>query len=132
MMRRLRFTLVLLAVGACYTPPPVTSSRDAEPARARAALATLHIDNRSAERLTVLYRIASRGAAEVVVGQVPARSFLEVAPVPAGEPLVLVARTAAGAELTLDSRAFQIDAEWTWVIAVDAPFQRAQADGPER
>jgi hypothetical protein len=117
----LSVSLILLAA-ACARPPVAPPAREPEPARARAALASLRVDNRTGERITVLYRLTTRRDVEVVVGQVPAQSFIQIAPVPAGEPLVLVARTAAGAELTLPARAFPLDAEWTWLIPADTRF----------
>jgi hypothetical protein len=45
-----------------------------------------------------------------------------LAPVPAGELIVLTARTDAGGELVLPPRTFAIDAEWTWEIPAGTPF----------
>jgi hypothetical protein len=114
-------TFAILLLSACAgrpDPPPA----EPEPARARAALATVHVDNRSPQRVAVFYRIAARGDAEVGIGQVAAQGFATLAPVPAGEPLRLIARVASGAELSLPARAFEINGEWTWVIPVDAHF----------
>jgi hypothetical protein len=47
-----------------------------------------------------------------------------MAPVPAGEPLVLIARTADGAELALPPRTLAIDGSWTWLIERSARFLR--------
>jgi hypothetical protein len=118
-------TAVLLLATACATrsaPPPA----EPEPARARAALATVHIDNRSAHRIAVYYRIAVRPGAEIGIGQVAPQGFATLAPVPAGEPLLLIARLPTGAELMLPARALEIDGEWTWVIPPDARFVRGQ------
>lgn len=100
--------------------PPSTS--DPDPDRARAALATLHVDNQSPHQLDVSYHIAGRSAARVVIGRVAADSRAEMAPVPAGEPLILVARTNGGTELTLPPRTFAIDSAWTWRIDRNARF----------
>lgn len=121
-MTKLILLPFILLPAACATraePPP-----EPEPARARAALATVHVDNRSPQRLSIAYRLASRAAGEVGIGTVDAGGFATLAPVPAGEPLFLVARLATGAELALPARAFEIDGEWTWVIAADARFLR--------
>lgn len=104
--------------GRGRTPPPP----DPDPERARAALATLHVDNQSALQLDISYHIAGRSSARVVVGRVAAASRAEMAPVPAGEPLILVARTNAGSELTLPPRTFAIDSAWTWRIERNARF----------
>lgn len=116
-----RTAALLLLLAGCATAPERALPREPEPARARAALATVHVQNASAERITVLYRIAGRSA-EVAIGQVSPGATAALAPVPAGEPLLLIARTQAGAALTLPARAFAIDAEWTWAIPRDAAF----------
>jgi hypothetical protein len=109
---------------ACARATERSSVRDPDPTRARAALATLVVDNRSAEPLSVLYRLAGQAGTAVAVGQVRARSVSRMAPVPAGEPLVLLARTSAGLELVLPPRSFTIDGLWTWVVPADARFTR--------
>ena len=116
--------LCCLSLLACARATERTSARDPDPTRARAALATLVVDNRSAERLTVLYRFTGRAGTQVAIGQVRARSVSQMAPVPAGEPLVLLARTSAGLEFVLPPRSFTIDGLWTWVIPADTRFTR--------
>lgn len=100
------------------TPLP---PQDPDPERARAALATLRVDNQTTERIAILYRHAGR-TGEVGVGHVEAGGSAEMAPVPAGEPLILVARTGAGAELVLAPRTFVIDSAWTWSIERGSRF----------
>jgi hypothetical protein len=114
--------LLLACAAGCARTPAAPAAREPEPARARAALSALSVDNRTAEHVTILYRLTTRPDAEVVVGQVPPRSFREIAPVPAGEALILVARTASGAEVALDPRAFALGGEWTWLIPADTRF----------
>jgi hypothetical protein len=121
--------LLLSSAAGCASAPVTPAAREPEPARARAALSALSVDNRTAERVIILYRLTTRPDAEVVVGQVPPQSFREIAPVPAGEPLILVARTSSGAEVALDARAFAIDGEWTWVIPADTRFTRGPFTG---
>jgi hypothetical protein len=106
----------------CSGRGPAPSTADPDPDRARAALATLHVDNQTPHELDVSYRIAGRSAARVVIGRAAPDSRAEMAPVPAGEPLILVARTSGGAELTLPPRTFAIDGAWTWRIARNARF----------
>jgi hypothetical protein len=101
---------------------------DPDPERARAALATLHVDNQTAHQLTISYRIAGRAGGQVGIGRVAAASNAEMAPVPAGEPLILIARTSAGAELSLPPRTFVIDSAWTWHIEPGARFIPPQTD----
>jgi hypothetical protein len=122
-MARAVSLLCLLSLVACARGSRL-SPRDSDTTRARAALATLVVDNRSTEPLTVLYRHADRTPTEVAVGQVRARTVSQMAPVPAGEPLVLLARTSAGLELVLPPRSFTIDGLWTWVVPADARFTR--------
>jgi hypothetical protein len=122
---RMNVTQLLLAlslVAACTTQPDRSVPAAPQPLRARAALATLHVENATPHRLSVLYRLAVGGDAVVGVGQVPPASRVRLAPVPAGEPLVLIARTAAGAEFALPARSFDIDGEWTWRIPARTRF----------
>jgi len=86
----------------------------------RAALARIIVDNRTGEAIDVAFLTVADPGREVVVGGVAARSTALVAPVLAGEPIILVARTASGAELRLAARSFEDGAEWTWVIPEDA------------
>jgi hypothetical protein len=130
-MKALCVILLTMSVAACAQAPATLPAREPEPARARAALAAITVDNRTAERLTILYRLTTRPETEVVIGQVPPHSRLQVAPVPAGEALVLVARTTAGAELTLDARAFAIDGEWTWAVPSGTRFEQPAVARPE-
>lgn len=116
--------LCCLSLLACARVAERPSPRDPDATRARAALATLVVDNRSPEPITVLYRHTGRARTEVAVGQVSPRSVSQMAPVPAGEPLVLLARTPAGLELVLPPRSFTIDGLWTWVVPADARFLR--------
>ena len=111
---------VLFAACAQRSGPP--PAPDPDPERARAALATVHVANETTHRLAVSYRIAGRTGGQVGIGHVDAGATAEMAPVPAGEPLILTARTATGAELTLPPRTFDIDGAWTWRIDRAARF----------
>jgi hypothetical protein len=51
-----------------------------------------------------------------------------VAPVVAGEPIILVARTSDLRTLELPPRTFEIDAEWVWRIPADAQFREPGDD----
>jgi hypothetical protein len=95
-----------------------------EEARHRAALAQLIVHNRTDQRLTIAFRSATPPAQEVVLGQVSAGARVRVAPVPAGEPIVLLARRADGAQLALAPRSYPLDAEWNWEIPASAEFRR--------
>lgn len=121
-MTRVASVFSCLLLAACASAPVRSPPRDSDSTRARAALATLIVDNRSIERLTVVYRYAAHPGAEVAVGQSPARAVTQLAPVPAGEPLVLLARTDDARELVLPPRTFTIDGLWTWVVPANARF----------
>ena len=88
----------------------------------RAALARVTIDNRTAHRLSIAFEAMSEPGREVVVGGVAGGDTVRVAPVLAGEPIVLVARTEEGSEYRLPARTLEVDAEWLWMIPEDAPF----------
>lgn len=120
-------TAALLAAcaGGAIQPP----GDQPDPDRARAALATLHVENQTTMRLDILYRPAIRAGATVGIGYVDAGTTAEMAPVPAGEPLMLIARTAAGTELELPPRTFGIDGVWTWRIERSARFSRPRDGG---
>ncbi|MGQ0814766.1 MAG: hypothetical protein ACT4O1_09915 [Gemmatimonadota bacterium] len=94
----------------------------AEAARHRAALALIAVSNGTTTPLTIAYRSATPPIQEVVIGQVAGGQRLRLAPVPAGEPIVLIARREDGAELSLRPRSFRLDAEWTWEIPHNAIF----------
>lgn len=113
-------TAVLFA--GCAQRAGSPRSPDPDPERARAALATVHVANETTYRLAVSYRIAGRTGGQVGIGHVDAGAIAEMAPVPAGEPLILVARTPTGTELTLPPRTFDIDSAWTWRIDRAARF----------
>jgi hypothetical protein len=129
-MKPISLILAAVLVAACAAPAERPAPRPLEPARARAALATLHVDNATVVRLTIIYRLASGTGGEVEVGRVAPRSRAELAPVPAGEPLILVARTDAGAEFQLPARTFDLDGEWTWLIPPGATFTMPTPDAP--
>lgn len=124
-MRILLILAALFCVAGCAQTQERTLQREPEPARARAALAVVRVDNRTAERLLIAYRLTTRGSSEVGIGRVEPRDTAALAPVPAGEPIILIARTPAGLELVLPARSLEIDGNWTWLIPEDARFVRA-------
>ena len=113
---------LLLAAAACAPALERPLPREPEPARARAALATLRVHNATVQPLRIFYRITTRATGEVGIGLVAPLGNSEMAPVPAGEPIVLIARTNMGAELILLPRTFELQGEWTWAIPADAVF----------
>lgn len=99
------------------TPAPAP----AEPPRARAAIASLVVENRTPRDLQISYRLTSATAREVGVGRVGAGVMAATAPVPAAEPVILMAR-ADSLRFVLPARTFEIGGSWTWVIPADAAF----------
>lgn len=126
-MIRLVLLSATLAASACATMSPGPAIRDVEPTRARAALASLVVDNQSAQSITIAYRHASRPNNEVSIGDVGARDRAEMAPVPAGEPIILVARNSAGLQFVLPARTFDVDGSWTWTVPANARFVRVDS-----
>lgn len=95
----------------------------------KAALARLTIENRTTEHLSIAFRPVGGPGAEIVIGGVGPGTSTELAPILAGEPVILVARTDDGAEFRLQPRTFAADEGWTWVIPGDADFIRVSGDG---
>lgn len=115
-------TLIAILSTACSPGSPPEMTAVPQPARARAALATVIVDNRSAEQLAIFYRMTTLPAADTRIGRAAPDSIATMAPVPAGEPIILMARTATGAELTLPPRTFDIAVSWVWTIPEKAVF----------
>lgn len=113
--------LAIAASGCGFRSRPATIPVG-ESARFGAALAHLTIDNHTRYRLTIVYRPATGPGGVVAVGEVDPGEKQSVAPIPAGEPLRLSARTAAGTEL-VETRSFEINEEWVWEIPADARFR---------
>ncbi len=111
------------ALAACaHRPPSAPMPASSEAVRHRAALATLLVRNDTDRRLRIGYRLAAAPGGLVVVGRVPARDSAHMAPVPAGEPLLLRAIDPDAHVLTLPPRTFDVDEVWTWEIPADAEF----------
>jgi hypothetical protein len=92
--------------------------------RHRAALAELTVFNHTDQRLTIAFRSAIPPVQEVVLGAVPPATRERVAPIPAGEPIILFARKGDGSELALEPRSFPLDEKWTWEIPLTAVFRQ--------
>ena len=95
----------------------------AEGGRHRAALAIVTVANHSPLPLAIAFRMATPPLQEVTIGRVAAGARARMAPVPAGEPIILVARRADGAEYQGEARSLALDAEFVWDIPIDATFQ---------
>ncbi|HLU24262.1 MAG TPA: hypothetical protein VKZ58_00965 [Longimicrobiales bacterium] len=121
---RLWVLAALLPLAACAPRVAERGTLDPEaaPPDRRAALARLTVENRTDYELVIVYREAARPAGVVELGSVEPRQVAELAPIPAGEPIVLAARTPSGAEYRLAPRSFETDELMHWVIPEDAPF----------
>jgi len=114
-------TLVICACAPSVSSAPIDPGREAR--RHRAALATVIVDNRTVFPLFIAFRPAIGPGAEIVIGNVGAQATSTVAPIPAGEPIILLARDHTGLQLELSPRSFAIDTTWTWVVPADAHFR---------
>ena len=94
----------------------------AEAARHRAALASVTVENQTTLALSIAFRTATPPVQEVVIGRVAAGAKKRMAPIPAGEPIILVARRDDGGEYQTQARSFALDAEFVWDIPKDALF----------
>ena len=120
-MTALRILCCAAALSACGGRD-VSLDPPSEVTPHRAALAILTVRNATPGDLLILFRTALPPLQEVGVGAVSANEERRMAPVPAGEPIILVARRADGAEYQLPARSFALDAAWTWEIPRDAVF----------
>lgn len=124
MSRLLIVWLGLALLPACAsTPssqPPEETPSDAT--RHRAALATVVVTNATFTALTIAFRSATPPVQEIVIGRVDAGGRARLAPVPAGEPIILIARRADGSEFALPPKSLPLDVEWIWEIPQDATF----------
>ena len=113
---------LLLAAGCSSASAPGPGEPGQEAERHRAALATITVQNATSRRLRIAFWLATGVAGEVVVGAVGPDSTATLAPVPAGEPLVLAALADDSTRLVLPPRSFELEQQWTWRIPADAPF----------
>jgi hypothetical protein len=115
--------LVLAGCAPRGGPELPTPASSAEAARHRAALASVVVVNETSQPLLIAFRTATPPLQEVGIGRVAASNRASMAPIPAGEPIVLVARREDGAEFQMQAQSFSLDAEFVWVIPKDATFQ---------
>jgi hypothetical protein len=123
---RARILIAVLLLGGCAartSPELEAPASSSEAARHRAALARVVVANETNLPLTIAFRTATPPLQEVVIGRVASSARTRMAPIPAGEPIILVARREDGAEFQMQARSFSLDAEFVWVIPKDATFQ---------
>ena len=103
----------------------------AEPRAFGAALAHIAVVNHTPHRLTIAFRAAAGPGREVAIGSIDAGARRSLAPVPAGEALILIARAVGVGELVLDPRSFTLDQRWVWEIPADAQFRGTTGRPPD-
>lgn len=116
--------VVLAGAVACGPPPVPEAVQPGDVGDRGAALAGVVVENRTGRRLAIAFRPAAAVGAEVVIGRVEPGERARMAPLPAEEPIILLAVDARGDAFTLSPRTFDIDAEWLWVIEADSRFVR--------
>lgn len=114
--RLLVTALASVATAACLGQG--AAARGDLPGERRAALARLVVENRTSSPLAIAFLYAAEPGGpggEVGIGTAPPGARTELAPVPAEEPIILIAR-GEGFERRLEPRTLEIDELWTWVI----------------
>jgi hypothetical protein len=114
------------ALAACAARAPIPEA-PSEAARHRAALASVTVVNETGYPLEIAFRTAAPPIQETVIGQVPANDRAAMAPVPGGEPVILVARREDGAEYQAKVQSFPLDGAVEWRIPKDATFMARAA-----
>lgn len=118
----LAVALVLLS-GCGILPEPGPPALPPEDGVNRAALSTVLVHNRTPDTLAILYRGTGPEDREIQIGRAIPNRTVPMAPVPAGEPILLLARRPDRAELVLPLRSYALDAEWLWDIPATAAFK---------
>jgi hypothetical protein len=126
-LRALPLTSVLLS--GCFFARQGAPTVPEDEARHRAALSTLIVVNHTSGPLTIAFRAATPPVQEVNLGTVQAGIRTAVAPIPAGEPIVLIARTADGGEFALNAQSYPLDDVYTWEIAANTVFRKTVTRG---
>jgi hypothetical protein len=122
LLRCLSFVLLIGTATSCRLAARRAPAA-ADDGRSGAALAAITVRNDTGYPLVIAFRAASPPRGEIAVGHVAPGAEAAVAPVPADEPIILIARTPDRAELVLPPRTFGIGAHWRWHIPRDAPFR---------
>ncbi len=132
--RAAALALLLALVGSAAACAASAAGGRGEPApeaeRHRAALAVLTVQNATTRHVRIAFRPAVGPGNDVVLGSVDADSTVTVAPLPAGEPLILAAIADDSSRFVLPARSFDLGEHWTWVIPADAIFGAAPGRAP--
>jgi hypothetical protein len=121
-MRTLAVLLCAIPMTACTLGRGADAGTPSEAARHRAALASVSVINETEIALDIAFRTAVPPIQETVIGRVAANARAAMAPVPAGEPLIMVARRADGAEYQGKVQSFPLDGVVVWSIPRTATF----------
>lgn len=116
--------MLAAACVACFRTAAPPEPPASETARFGAALAYVTVENRTDHRIAVLFRPATGAGGEVGVGRVDPGDVADLAPVPANEAILLIARVTGLGDYGLPARSFDLGERWRWVIPEDATFRR--------
>jgi hypothetical protein len=114
-----------MAVTGCLGRRVAVPAAGVETQSFGAALAHVSVVNHTPYRLTIAFRPAAGPGREVGIGSIESGGRRRLAPVPAGEAIILIARAAGIGELVLDPRSFTLDQHWEWEIPANARFRGA-------
>jgi hypothetical protein len=109
---------LLVACSARGVPTEVPT----EAGRHRAALASVTVANETSLLLEIAFRTAVPPVQEIVIGRVAPGSKVAMAPVPGGEPIIMIARRDDGAEYQSKIQSFPLDGVVLWSIPKSATF----------
>ena len=121
-MRDVVVIVVALVLTGCAARTGPEAGTPSDAARHRAALATMSVVNETSLPLEIAFRTAVPPIQETVIGRVAANGRAAMAPVPAGEPLIMVARRSDGAEYQGKVQSFPLDGAVVWSIPKSATF----------
>ena len=113
---------MLLGAGCAARRPPVVAEAPVDAARHSAALATITVVNETSLLLEIAFRSAVPPVQEIIIGRTAPGSRVAMAPVPAGEPIILVARRNDGAQYQAKIQSFPLDGAVVWTIPKNAIF----------
>jgi hypothetical protein len=120
-VRSIMLVGLIVTMGCAARGPRVDVPAEAE--RHSAALASITVDNETSLMLEIAFRTAVAPVQEVVIGRTAPGSRVAMAPVPAGEPIILIARRDDGAEYQARIQSFPLDGAVVWSIPKNATFR---------
>ena len=121
MSRWVVWICLITSTGCAARRPRLDVPAEAE--RHSAALASLTVENETSLMLEIAFRTAVAPIQQVVIGRTAPGSRVAMAPVPAGEPIILIARREDGAEYLAKIQSFPLDGAVVWSIPKNATFR---------